>query len=82
MMQIVYKLNNLTPEEIKIVEGLPVRNRTQIRKKKTLIEQKNPGQLFAVQLNPCLRAPHRQAWQDIFRHQRPAIPSGFWRIHI
>ena len=32
-MQIVYKLNNLTPEKIKIVEGLPVRNRTRIRKK-------------------------------------------------
>jgi len=29
MMQIVYKLNNLTPEEIKIVEDLPVRNRMQ-----------------------------------------------------
>jgi len=58
MMQIVYKLNNLTPEEIKIVEGLPVRNRTQT--------------------DPT----HRQAGQDIFRHKRPAIPSGFWRIHI
>jgi hypothetical protein len=32
MMQIVYKLNGLTPEEIKIVEDLPVRNHTETRK--------------------------------------------------